>query len=584
MTGILEVRDEILEQKIDRLKELKKFFWEIQYKLTDSETKRMELELSIIEDGISEVEHAKVLEQLVKKLKAKKIKPLNLDVLEVLNRSYELSGFGCKNSCISSANIVLETEKLLGQEDSSTYEFISVKGHMAPFMYANEYVKENFSLLYLYAMHYSNIISPVLKESFTKKSVNVHYNLGYGLGKVLSLMMKNPSKKYIVLMGDSDLSFGATLEALMYIKTQNYNNLTLLIDFNKFGFEARPDGFDTTILKSFFDKTIEIDEVDIENNLDFKSMIFSFKRGAVFVNTKKENHKITLFSVKSSEEKKSVRLTSVYGESIAKLNRKYQKELLIFTPDLASRFFLQENNLSYVNTTVAETLTPILVAKQDKFSAIATDQKYSTNMIGSILELYKDTGKVLLTLAKSWDYWGGEANALNLLNTLPETTVYEACCEAELTELLEAHYVYPSYKTILSICDVALPRLDFEPNLKGAKYLIANENKSVIISFGIATALVHDVAREEGLDQIHFARMRLSYDEILQEKLNKYAHVYLMEYNGKRHGFCEHFLSLYNIKDYTIQTSKSIVPQMKALDQIEYHGFSKETLRSLLIS
>jgi hypothetical protein len=350
----------------------------------------------------------------------------------------------------------------------------------------------------------------------------------------------------------------------MYIKTQNYNNLTLIIDFNKFGFEARPDGFDTTILKSFFDKTIEIDELDLVSNNDFKNMLFSFKRGAVFVNTKKDNHKITLFSARNLKEEKIVKLTRAYGGNIAKLNTKHQKELRIFTPDLASRFFLQENSLTYVNTTVAEALTPILAMNQDRFSAIATDQKYSTNMIGSILELYKNSGKVLLTLAKSWDYWGGEANALNLLNTLPEATVYEACCEAELTQLLEAHYIYPSYKTILSICDVELPRLNFEPELKGAKYLTANNSKSVVVSFGIATALVHDVAKKLEVDHIHFARMRLSYDEVLQEKLNKYEHVYLMEYNGQRHGFSEHFLSLYNLNSYTIQTSKDIIPQMKA--------------------
>ena len=330
-------------------------------------------------------------------------------------------------------------------------------------------------------------------------------------------------------------------------------------------------------------KTIEINESDLGENNEFKNMIFSSKRGAIFINTKKENHKITLFSANSLKDKEHVRLTQVYGETIAMLNRKYQKELLIFTPDLASRFFLQENNLSYVNTTVAEALTPILTIKQDKFSAIATDQKYSTNMIGSILELYKETGNVLLTLAKSWDYWGGEANALNLLNTLPATTIYEACCEAELKELLEAHYSYPSYKTILSICDVALPILNFEPKVKEANYLIDNENKRLIVSFGIATALVHEVANKQEVDQIHFAKMRLSYDENLQEKLNQYEHVYLMEYNGRRHGFCEHFLSLYNLNSYSIKSSKETVPQMKAIEQIKYHGFSKESLISFLI-
>jgi len=573
---------QVVKKENRRFEELKEFFGKIEHKLTDIEIKRMKLELSLVETDINEMEHFQVLKQLVKNLKIEGVKPLNRNLEEVLNRSYDISGFGCKTSCISSSNIVLETENILREENSATYEFISVKGHMAPLMYANEYVKGNFSLLYLYAMHYSDIISPVLKESITCEGVNVYYNLGYGLGKVLSMMMQNPNKKYIVLMGDSDLSFGATLEALMYIKTQDYNNLTLLIDFNKFGFEARPDGFDSTVLESFFDKTIEIDDAELKDNKDFKNMIFSFKRGAVFINTKKENHRITLFSAKDEKENGIVRLTKEYGKLVAKFNQKHQKELRIFTPDLASRFFLQENNLSYVNTTVAEALTPVIASKQDTFSVIATDQKYSTNMIGSILELYKDTGKVLLTLAKSWDYWGGEANALNLLNTLPDVTVYEPCSKVELSHLLESHYVYPSYKTIISVSDVEFPKLDFEPKLREANFLIENKSRNLIISFGIATALVYDVANELEIDLIHFAKMRLSYSETLQEKLNEYDHVYLMEYNGKRHGFSEGFLSLYNIANYTIKTSKELIPQMKAAEQIAYHGFSPKQLKKFL--
>jgi len=572
---------QVVEEENKKLEELKEFFWKIEHKLTDFEIKRMELELSLIERYINETEHFKVSKKLIKLLKEENIKPLKSDVLEVLNRTYDIAGFGCRTSCISSSNIVLETEKLLKEENSDTFEFISVKGHMAPFIYANEYVKSNFSLLYLYSLHYANIISPIVDDKFTDQGITASYNLGYGLGRVLSLMMQNPNKKYIVLMGDSDLSFGATLEALMYMKTQNYNNLTLLIDFNRFGFEARPDGFDTTVLKSFFDKTIEVDEHNLNSSVDFKNMLFSFKRAAVFIHTKKEHHKITLFSANSENKIESVRLTEEYGKMVAELNSKHQKELLIFTPDLASRFFLQENNLSYINTTVAEVLTPILASKQDSFTAIATDQKYSTNMIGSLLELYKATGKVLLTLAKSWDYWGGEANALNLLNTLPDVTVYEPCSKEELYLLMESHYQHPSYKTIISISDVELPRLAFKPNLREHNMLIEKKSKNLIISFGIATALVYDVASELEIDLIHFTKMRLSYSKDLEEKLSEYDHVFLMEYNGRRNGFSEGFLTLYPLSNYTIKTSKELVPQLKAVEQIAYHGFSEEDLKTL---
>ena len=569
---------DILESRNVRLEELKDFFDTIKEKLTKKEEKRMKLELALVSEHINEAEHFQVSKKLVKLLNSNGITALDNDVSHVLNRMYDIAGFGCKTSCISSSNIVLETENLLTQKDSDNYEFIAVKGHMAPFLYANKYVKNSFSLLYLYALHYSNIISPIVDSNYTSEGITASYNLGYGLGKVLSMMMKEPNKKFIVMMGDSDLSFGPTLEALMYIKSHNLNNLTLLVDFNRFGFEARPDGFDTTVLSSFFDSTIEVDEHDLKKSSEFKEILFSSNRAAVFINTKKENHRITLFSSKE-EPKDIVRLTKEYGRTIASLNRRYQKELLIFTPDLASRFFLQENNLTYINTTVAEALTPILAIEQDRFTAIATDQKYATNMIGSLLELYKNTASVVLTLAKSWDYWGGEANALNLLNTLPDVTVYEPCSQKELNQLLESHYLHPLYKTIVSIADVELPRLEFEPNLRRENQLIEVGSKSLIISFGIATALVHDVANEMNIDLMHFAKMRVSFDEKLQEKLNGYEHVYLMEYNGRRNGFGESFLSVYNLSSYTIQTVHEEIPQMKASEQIAHHGFSRESLK-----
>ena len=572
---------EIVKKQNRKLEELEEFFGSIKHKLTKYEIRRMELELELINENINEREHFQVLKKLVICLKKNRIRPINTNISEVLNRTYEIAGFGCHSSCISSSKIVLETEKLLKEKNSDIYEFISVKGHMAPFLYANKYVKNDFSLLYLYALHYSDIISPIVDSNYTSEGITASYNLGYGLGKVLSMMMKKPHKKFIVMMGDSDLSFGPTLEALMYIKSHNLNNLTLLVDFNRFGFEARPDGFDTTVLRSFFDTTIEVDEQDLESSNDFKNILFSSNRSAVFINTKKENHRITLFSSKE-EHKNIVKLTKEYGKSIASLNRRYQKELLIFTPDLASRFFLKENNLSYINTTVAEALTPILAIEQDRFTAIATDQKYATNMIGSLLELYKNTARVVLTLAKSWDYWGGEANALNLLNTLPDVTVYEPCSQKELNQLLESHYIHPLYKSIISIPDVELPKLEFEPNLRRENQLIEVDSKSLIISFGMATALVYDVAYDMNIDLMHFAKMHVSFDEKLQKKLDNYEHIYLMEYNGRRNGFSEHFLSLYNVKKYHIKTSQERIPQMKASEQIAYHGFSKEALTLFL--
>jgi len=564
-----------------RLEELREFFKVIEPQLHFLEKERMELELTLIEGNINALHHHEVSEQLIEVLNSNTISPLEGDPFRFLDRMYEFAKFGCKSSCESSANILLEIEKALKNKNRDEYEFVSIKGHMAPFMYANEYTKSNFSLVYLYALHYSDIISPVLKDKFIAKGVDVFYNLGYGLGKVLSKMMVNPKKKYIVLIGDSDLTFGATLEALMYIKTQNYNNITLVVDFNRFGFEARPEGFDTNILKSFFEYTLVVDEKELKESLDFRDILFSLKRGAVFVNTVKENHRVKLFSAKTNQVEREVRLTEFYGKLIAKFNQSYQKEIRLFTPDLASRFSLQENNVSYINTTVSEALTPLLALEENGFSVIATDQKYATNMIGSILELYKSSGSVLLTLAKSWDYWGGEANALNLLNTLPDMTVYEPCSKKELALLLEAHYVYPLYKSIISVADVALPKIDFEPNLKGANYLMQNKSKKLIISFGMATAMAYEVADKLKIDLIHFAKMRVNYTDELQRDIEQYEHVYLLEYNGLRNGFSEHFLSVYHLENYTIHASKEEIPQMKAINQIRHHGFSSDQLKSL---
>lgn len=571
-----------LQSWYSTLDDLKDFFIEIKNKLTDIEIIRIELELDMIEEYITDTEHHQVSKKLIKLLQNENLTPINTDPLKLLNRMYDIAGFGCQSSCISSARIVLETEKLLQQESFNQHRFILAKGHMAPFLYAHEYTKSNFSLVYLYALHYSNIISPVLKEAYNAKVVDVFYNLGYGLGKVLSTMITDQEKKYVVLLGDSDLTFSATLEALMYIKINNINNITLLIDFNQFGFEKRPKDFDTTILNSFFDQVIEIDENELEDNGAFNDILLSSKRGAVFIHTKKENHRTMLCNPLYPKPLNTIKLTHEYAKTIHALNHQFQKELLIFTPDLASRFSLQEYNLNYINTAVSEVLTPILAIKQDHLTVIATDQKYATNMIGSILELYKSTPKVLLTLAKSWDYWGAEANALNILGSLPETTIFEPCTKEELWLLLQSHYTNSLYKTIISIPDMELPHLDFTPNLFIPNKLLNNNSKKVVISFGIATSLVYEVAQSLNIDLIHFAKMRMSYDETFQEELNTYSHVYLMEYNGRRNGFCEHFLSVYNLNSYSLITAQDNVPAMNAQEQIEYHGFSKKALWKIL--
>ena len=122
----------VIKKNNKRLEELKDFVKNIQDKLTETEAQRMYLELRLIEEEIDEVEHDEVLVKLVQLLEKKRIEPIEKEVNSALNRAYEIAGFGCKTSCISSSNIVLETEKLLKEKSASTYEFISVKGHMAP--------------------------------------------------------------------------------------------------------------------------------------------------------------------------------------------------------------------------------------------------------------------------------------------------------------------------------------------------------------------------------------------------------------------------------------------------------------------
>lgn len=60
-------------------------------------------------------------------------------------------------------------------------------------------------------------------------------SLGNGLGFASGLAMGQPDKKVFVILGDAELYEGSIWESLMFINHYNLNNITLVVDRNKYG-------------------------------------------------------------------------------------------------------------------------------------------------------------------------------------------------------------------------------------------------------------------------------------------------------------------------------------------------------------
>jgi transketolase len=89
-------------------------------------------------------------------------------------------------------------------------------------------------------------------------------SLGNGIGFATGLAIARPWQNFIVLLGDAELYEGSIWETLLFINHHKLNNLTLIVDRNKFGILG--DTEDTIKLNSISEKMkafgFKVSEID----------------------------------------------------------------------------------------------------------------------------------------------------------------------------------------------------------------------------------------------------------------------------------------------------------------------------------
>lgn len=157
-------------------------------------------------------------------------------------------------------------------DDSSRDRFILSKGHAAAAVYVAMY---QAGFLTIEQLNTFGEVGSFLEEHPSPKLVGIETasgSLGHGLavgaGMALAAKIKNIDNKNVVLMGDGEQNEGTVWEAALFASAKNLDNLTGIVDYNKWQATGRSNQvLDISPLvqkwKSFGWETLEIDGHDL---------------------------------------------------------------------------------------------------------------------------------------------------------------------------------------------------------------------------------------------------------------------------------------------------------------------------------
>ena len=161
--------------------------------------------------------------------------------------------------------------------DPKRDRFILSKGHAAPALFVTLALKGFFpiSLLDTYAQKGSNLEehpAPACVPGVDIATGSLGHGLSFGLGMALSAKIKKENQQHYVLLGDGEINEGSVWEAAMLAPAKGLNNVTVIVDFNKW--QATGRSCEVMSLQSIKQKwnafgwdTYEIDGNDINSIL-----------------------------------------------------------------------------------------------------------------------------------------------------------------------------------------------------------------------------------------------------------------------------------------------------------------------------
>ena len=138
------------------------------------------------------------------------------------SKKYKLGHCGSALSCLDIVDCLYKD--VLKEDDL----FILSKGHGSMALYS---VLEQYGHKQEWAMH------PELNENkgIYATTGSLGHGLPIGVGRAFAKKLKNKPGRVYVLMGDGEMAEGSVWESLILAKTLKLDNLTALIDHNKYG-------------------------------------------------------------------------------------------------------------------------------------------------------------------------------------------------------------------------------------------------------------------------------------------------------------------------------------------------------------
>ncbi|HEX05372.1 MAG TPA: hypothetical protein ENH10_09520, partial [Bacteroidetes bacterium] len=271
-------------------------------------------------------------------------KPLFSDLDHCIQRMHEVAGIGSLPSCQSSSRIIeaFFDVGLLSASGTADNLFVG-RGHIASAFYALRYMLRGFPLCFLFSAY--DAVSPVVSREWGFSN-SMRHSLGEGLpmsvGRALSRICADQDQHLYCFAGDGELQEGISYEAIRIAYEHDIKNLTLIIDENGMGITRLAKPLNHKFLEAYFDRVYILED---QRETIREKLELCWKEGlrsAIVVRTKKLYHSYR------RDQISKVSTCSELGTTLRDLREKYSN-LLIFCPELAIRFGL-EDNVEYINT------------------------------------------------------------------------------------------------------------------------------------------------------------------------------------------------------------------------------------------
>ena len=527
--------------------------------LSPVELDRVHTEYAVLSETFGDTLPESAFRDTAALLRANGIAPLQYTLPNLIVRIAVWSGFGCVHSALATSSVLEAVELSLVARPA---QVCLCRGHVAPALYAKDYLQGRLPLLSLLTLGQGGL-SPTVRQS-DSGGLDLYYNLGVGLPRVVGRALRQPTVQHIAIIGDSELYSGPSLESLMLLRAHQDIRVDLVVECNGWGIEPLPAPVTPDLLSPFFDRVIKIGQSDLSTLKE--ALEASTGRTAILVETLKTCHGYFAGGPPSS-------LCLAAGQL---LTRHRTIPVSVIVPDLAGRFGLPP--YSYLNVSLAESAAPLVAMECDSPTVIATDQSYLLNAVGSLFEATRQRPIVILA-ARSWKQWGGEASALNVLSLLPKVQVFEPASVAELRFILE-RALRADGSTVISLVD-APPLSDGEALDEGSGvWLKRSDARLCVVSFGYATSiLAREIGELSEWDHIHFCQLRPQLEPLLVEQLAKYSGVITVEFNGKSAGFGESVSAqLRDVRHVEHVAIDADVQNLTFPRQLAFHGFDRSGL------